>query len=115
SINITNTGPSTATGSTLTNLLPSSVSLVSALPSQGSCGASGGIVTCALGGLNANNAATVTITVVPNSTGLITNTAIVIANEIDFVPANNLARAVSTIELAPAISAQPVSLTVTQG
>ncbi|HWP45948.1 MAG TPA: FG-GAP-like repeat-containing protein [Candidatus Limnocylindrales bacterium] len=82
-LQVTNNGPSAATGVTLTDILPVGVTLVSATPDQGSCT---GVtpVSCALGTLN--NGATATVTLVmnaPTATGTITNTATVASNEFD--------------------------------
>ncbi len=87
-VSVTNHGPSAATGVTLVDTLPAGVLLVSATPSQGTCGESGGVVTCALGSLD-GGAATVTVVVTPTQVGVITNTAAVAAAEYDANPANN--------------------------
>jgi uncharacterized repeat protein (TIGR01451 family) len=88
-INVTNTGPDTATGVILTDTLPAGVTFVSATPSQGSCSQSGGTVTCNLSDLANGANATVMITVIPTTPGTITNTATVLGNEIDPNTANN--------------------------
>ncbi len=85
---VTNSGPSTATGITLTDNLPGSVNFVSANPSQGSC-IGGAVVSCTLGTILSGGTASVEIQVVTTATGNITNNASVSANEADPVPANN--------------------------
>ena len=85
-LTITNYGPSSATSVTLTDMLPLSVTLDAAIPSQGtSCNESGGVVTCALGTLGFNETATVTITVIvdPLARGGITNAVEVASAETD--------------------------------
>jgi len=87
---VTNNGPTQATNVTVSDPVPATVSLVSALASQGGC-TLGAVVTCALGGMNSGATATITIVVTaPAVTGLvISNTATVTATEPDPNPANN--------------------------
>jgi uncharacterized repeat protein (TIGR01451 family) len=82
-------GPDAATGVTVTDLLPSGVTLVSATLREGSCNQSGGTVTCDLGSLATGKKATVKILVTSTSVGTITNTAAVSANESDPNGENN--------------------------
>ncbi len=93
---ITNNGPSTATNVTLTDVLPASVTLVSAIPSQGSCSGTT-TVTCNLGAILNAGTASVGILVVTSGSGSITNNASVTATEPDPVPANNSASASTTV------------------
>ncbi len=97
SVTVRNNGCSNATGVTLTDTLPGSVTFGSATPSQGSCSESGGTVTCNLGNLTSGNGATVTITVTPNTAGTITNTASVTGNEGDPDTSNNSASESTTV------------------
>jgi uncharacterized repeat protein (TIGR01451 family) len=102
---IANLSPDPATGVVLTDTLPAEVTLVSAIPSQGSCTGSM-IVTCSLGGLANGTAATVTITVQvavrPDSRRLV-NTVNVTANEPDPNGANNTATAETRVIGRPRI------------
>jgi uncharacterized repeat protein (TIGR01451 family) len=72
---VDNFGPSTATGVSMTDTLPSGMTFESADPSQGTCSESAGTVTCALGTIAADDFAIVDIVVTPTTEGSITNTA----------------------------------------
>jgi uncharacterized repeat protein (TIGR01451 family) len=89
-LTITNNGPSEATGVTLADILPNSVTFGSATPSKGSCSGTSTVI-CDLGTLANSASATVTIIVTPTQVRLITNAAIVMGNEPDSNIANNLA------------------------
>ena len=60
-LTVTNAGPGDATGVTLVDTLDPTTPFTSAVPSQGSCSHSGGVITCALGDLAAEASATITI------------------------------------------------------
>jgi len=62
------------TGIVLTDVPPAGATLVSATASQGTCTGAAPVV-CSIGALDANVQATVTIVVVPQATGRVTNTA----------------------------------------
>ncbi len=115
SINVSNVGPSLATGVVVTNLLPGNISFISSSSSQGNCAVSGGTLLCALGNLGVHSSATISITVAPTSSGVLTSATTVAGNESDFVLANNNASITVTAQASPAITMPPVSLTVTQG
>ena len=99
-LSVANNGPGDATGVTVTDTLPAGVTFVSATPSQGTCNQVGGIVTCDLGTLNSGAAATITIVVIPNTPGTLTNTATAVANESDPDTENNTATAETTVGVA---------------
>jgi uncharacterized repeat protein (TIGR01451 family) len=94
---VTNNGPPSASNVTLVDMLPASVTFVSANASQGSCSEAAGVVTCTLGTLGNGAQATVEIVVLPTAGGVITNTATVTADEPDFLPDNNEATVVSNV------------------
>jgi len=92
-----NNGGGTATNVTVTDTLPADVTLVSAIPSQGSACTGTTVVSCNLGTITNGNTATVTITATVDS-GLgdafvQTNLAIISADQFDAVPGNDSATA----------------------
>lgn len=93
-ITVTNNGSINATGVMLDDTLPGSVNVTGYSASQGSCGGSP-IFTCNLGTIAAGGSAQITINVVPNVAGTITNTATVSAGTriIDRNSSNNTATA----------------------
>ena len=97
SLVVSNQGPDTATRVQLVDRLPSFAAFVSVVASQGSCTQLGNVVSCSLSNLAAGSSATVTLTVVPVLTGLVTNTAVVVVNELDENLSNNIATAISTV------------------
>jgi uncharacterized repeat protein (TIGR01451 family) len=88
-VSVTNGGPDLAEGVLVTDVLPPSVSFVSATASQGSCGLSQGDVKCILGNLTSGATATMEIVVRPRQAGIITNTASVTSFASDPNPGNN--------------------------
>ena len=110
-LTITNDGPADATNVSLTDTLPSVVTFLAAIPSQGSCDESGKTVVCNLGGLAKDATATVTIGVnvplsTPDGTEL-TNVATATANEGDPNTGNNTDMVVTTV-------IRPADLSVTK-
>lgn len=74
-LTVTNSGPDPALGVTVEDQLPSTVTYVSATPSQGACGQSSGTVYCDLGTVGNGGTATIRIVVKPTTPGTITNRA----------------------------------------
>ncbi len=95
-LTVSNTGPDTATNVTVTDSLPSTVSFVRALASQGSCTGSSQI-SCAIGSLSSSASATVTISIRPRLAGSLSNTANASANEHDPNSGNNSATVTTTV------------------
>jgi uncharacterized repeat protein (TIGR01451 family) len=88
-VTVLNSSSAPATGVKLTNTLGSTLTFLSATPSQGSCSQSGNEVTCDLGGLAAGASATITILTRGNVVGSVTNVARVYGNEVDAEPLDN--------------------------
>jgi uncharacterized repeat protein (TIGR01451 family) len=90
-IQASNTGPSTAAGTTTTHTLPIQVAFVSSSPAFPTCVHLAGVVTCTLGPLAPGANATVTIqgTVSPTALGTISSTAAVTGPTPDPASANN--------------------------
>lgn len=95
-LSISNAGPNTATGVTLTDQWVAGVTFVSASPG---CTTSSNSMTCALGDLPKGASATVTLVVRPAAAGGISNTATVSAGENDPNPSNNTSTAITTISV----------------
>jgi uncharacterized repeat protein (TIGR01451 family) len=88
-ITVTNNGPS-ATIATLTDTLPSGLTLVTSVPSAGTCAGATTII-CALGTIAPSASVTVTLTVSPGATGGYPDTASVVGTVADSNNANNSA------------------------
>jgi len=91
-----NNGPTAATGVTVTDPLPASVTFVSAKPTQGTCTGTT-TITCALGNLANGGTATITLSVTPNAIATAVNTTTIAANETDPNTANN--SSTSTVQI----------------
>ena len=92
----TNNGPGKATAVTVVDTLPTGVTFVSAVPSQGTCSGTA-TVTCNLGNVAKLAAPKVTIKVKPSSAGTLSNTAKVSSTSSDPTAANDSATATTTV------------------
>ncbi len=99
-IDVFNKGPSSATEVVLEDKLPFGVTLESVSASQGSCSDAGRVVRCSLGTLPKGKTAHVTIVVVPEVIGFVTNTVCVSSREDD--PCASV-----TTEIVPAEDPKP--------
>jgi uncharacterized repeat protein (TIGR01451 family) len=108
SITLTNAGPNKALNTTLNAPLPPTVKFVSAYPSSGTVFTNAGAVVGSFGDLLPAQAVTVTLTVIPQAVGLLTNTASAGTVSSDPVGANNSASLV-------VIAANPAPIIVAAG
>jgi uncharacterized repeat protein (TIGR01451 family) len=114
---VTNNGPNSSTGGTVTDVLPASVTFVSATGTTGNCTNPdpSGTVTCFLGTLASGASSTITLKVTPNNSGPLSDTATAAGTESDPVPGNNSATAPVTIQNASPTLATQASTATTAG
>lgn len=114
SITVSNAGPDSAESVSVTNVLPASLSFVSASSSQSACSNSAAGVVCRLGVVPGFASANIIIVAVANSAGVASVSANVRADVRDSFLANNSASATTTVsgladlQLALADSPDPV-------
>ena len=96
-IAVTNNGPSTASGVTVSNTLPVSVAVQSTASSQGTVAINGNLVIFSFGTLTNAGRATGVINVIPVAEGTIVATAVARANQVDPQPANNIVTASTAV------------------
>ena len=106
-----NSGPSSATGVTITDALPAGLTFDSAQSSLGTVSQAGGTVTVNVGNLAVGGTDTVTIVVtLASGTGSFTNTAKIVGNEPETTLANNSASVTTFIvNVAPPPTDPPLS------
>ena len=111
-LTVFNLGPQTASSVTLTDILPASVTFVSASPG---CILGGGNVVCSVGTLSSGGSTNFSVVVMPTAGGLITNILMVASLTGDPNATNNTAASVTMVNTAPAITAQPASQAANAG
>jgi hypothetical protein len=100
SIALKNLGAKTATGVNLTYQIPQTASILSSNPNQGSCLRQAKTLNCAVGTLESNAVAEITVSLNAAATGVIINSASVSANEVDPVVTNNASSVTTTVQAA---------------
>ena len=97
-VKVANNGPATSTGTFVTDDLPHSVSLISAIPTQGSCSGYPEVV-CELRPLAPGDSAEVSIkvSIAMSTCGQLVNTVVASSTAPDNILANNAATAVTHI------------------
>jgi uncharacterized repeat protein (TIGR01451 family) len=98
---ITNNGPNTAHDVTVNDTVPDGVTFVRAGASQGVGCAGSGPVTCSLGDIPGKGSASITVVVVANDEGTLTDGASVSSSTTDPVPQNNSSNGSATSSQAP--------------
>lgn len=97
-VTVKNSGPSGATGVTATLTMPSGLTLVSAVPSQGSGCSGTTTITCSLGSIAKDSTATITVTATPSVPGGYVLSGTVSSTSADLNNSNNSASAVAYSE-----------------
>ena len=111
-ISVTNSGPNSASNVVVTDTIPGSTTFVSASSSQGSCSGTS-TVTCNLGTLTNGASATVTIVVIPTTTGSISNQASVTSSTTDPNTSDNTTPWVNTTVNPPPSNVADLSINKT--
>ncbi|MBC8094311.1 MAG: DUF11 domain-containing protein [Akkermansiaceae bacterium] len=111
-LNITNTGPSSATGVLVTNVTPAGANLISFNASQGSLSESGGVVVGNLGTIPGGTNATITVVMQTLAVGTLTNVANIVRAEPDGYLRNNLVVSRTSVQV-PTLAIE--DLTITEG
>lgn len=103
-ITIGNSGPFVAPNVQMTNTLPASVALKSAVTTHGTLSTNANPITGALGSVTNGTAVVVTLTVIPHSTGAIIDTVSVASDNPDPNLVNNTFNAVTTVLPLPLLT-----------
>jgi uncharacterized repeat protein (TIGR01451 family) len=100
-ISVKNLGTKTATSVNLTYQIPQNANLVSSSPNKGLCQTIAKTFNCAVGTLEANAAAEISVTLTSTAIGVMTNTVSVSASEVDPITSNNSSIMSATIQALP--------------
>jgi uncharacterized repeat protein (TIGR01451 family) len=102
-ITVTNNGPSSASGVSVTDNVPANVTFVSGTGSGVvTCAQAGGVITCDVGTLASGANASATVIVRATALGTVTNTASVNSSVTDLVAGNNSSTATTAVTVPPA-------------
>lgn len=122
SVTATNAGPSNATAVSISDTLPAGTTFVSATQTSGpafTCGHAAGTITCTAATFDAGATATFdfVVTVLPGTSGLLTNTVAIAASTPDPSAANNSSTSITTVsssaDLAVIKTAPPAAAVLT--
>jgi hypothetical protein len=103
-IAVTTGGPFVAGNVRLTNTLPSSVALKSAVTTRGTLSTNSNPITGVLGNITNGTGVVITLTVVPNTPGTIVNIAKVMSDNPDPALANNMFSVTNTVSPLPLLT-----------
>ncbi|HWW01629.1 MAG TPA: IPT/TIG domain-containing protein [Candidatus Acidoferrum sp.] len=106
---IVNNGPNSAPNVSVTNTLPGSVTLKAATINQGTLATNGNPILGTLGTMNNGAAVTMTLTVIPNELGIITDTMSVGSDALDPTPVNNTASTSALVQSPALLSIQTLT------
>jgi len=106
-IEVTNAGPSAATGVVVTDQLPAGLTFVSGSVPGGTVTASGSTITANIDNLANGGSTKITITtnIATNASGTLTNNALVTSNQVDTNTSNNRAAATAVVDTRNALIA----------
>ncbi|MDQ3741772.1 MAG: hypothetical protein M3389_12610, partial [Actinomycetota bacterium] len=113
-LTVRNEGPAAAKGVVLTGELPADVAIGAITPSQGTCSRDGLALTCAVGALASGATATVTVKVVPEEEGELTNEVAARGNVSDRDPADDAATGTASVVARPTQTQTQTQTTPTQ-
>lgn len=107
---VTNSGPSVATGVMLIQTLPAGVTLRAANSDSGACPAAGRTVTCGLGTLTPGGRAAATVVVRPSGPGTLRSETSVVGNQPDTQLDNNTVETFVTVMCPPCDDGDPCTV-----
>ena len=114
-VDLSNAGPSSATGATFVATVPAGVTVISAKTPAGDCAVSGTTITCPVGSLASGGASSLDLVISP--TAAVANSTITVnvsagANEADPVPGNSSVGVAIAVGALPAVSDLHVTVTI---
>ncbi len=114
-ISVTNVSSQVAAGVVINETLDPSVSFISAQPLPGAPVFSNGVLRCSIGTLNPGTGLRLTVVLMPNFAGMITNVASATTSDIDTNSANDTCSIATTVNDCPSIGIDDVTLQESDG